>query len=480
MNENLSIRVGHEEIGRIFNLKENLDHNEAVRSQVSHYQQLGWALAGVKVLEGDPLNLDFTLPPEDWSRQFTALSLEGVQINLGVLTGGPSKLLVLEVNKGEGALDLEQLGDWRAECVAAVGESREQHYFALPPEAPVPPSHFLAPQILIYGEGGLVLVPPSLEPQAREPWRWITPPWESPPRNPKPAVWKFLKQQIPSLQLAPEVLTWAEIYRAISPYGLVLKALLVPAPSTAAYYQGILQAALGVGQRDPKVLLGLLWHAPHGGARYQPEKFEELEALVAAALRPLPVKAEPAAGLPEKADLNLLVQQLAEESAAAQATIEAAPARFDQSVSGQFFQLLAGLGEKVISESCRYEALLAGLGSKKAELDGLLAEWQQSAPTPLPLTSDLNAGETSGGEAGPIEFEWAAALNHQALQKQQLLEFQQAANDFLVNNPDLASDRDKIRLVLFCLRNYISINPECARLSFREKLERAGHMARGF
>ena len=71
-------------------------------------------------------------------------------------------------------------------------------------------------------------------------------------------------------------------------------------------------------------------------------------------------------------------------------------------------------------------------------------------------------------------------MNQQTQQRQHLQEVQAAANEFLANNPDLATDRDKIRLVLFCLRNYVSINPECARLPFREKLEKAAKMARGF
>ena len=201
--DELSVRIGQDEIGRIFNLKDNLDHNETVRSHVSRYQRLGWVLAGVKVQGGAALDLDFKLPSEAWSRQLDALSLEAVQVNLGVRTGKPSKLLVLEVNKGEGALSLDQLGDWRAECIAVAGNSREQHYYALPPGGPIPPSCFQAPQVLIYGEGGLVLIPPSLEPPAPEPWSWLQPPWEAPPQYPKPAVWQYLKEYIPALEGTP-------------------------------------------------------------------------------------------------------------------------------------------------------------------------------------------------------------------------------------------------------------------------------------
>lgn len=491
MSDDISIRIGQAEIGRIINLKENLDHNEVVRDHVTRYQKLGWVLAGVKVQGGAALDLDFSLSPDSWSRQFTALSMEGVQVNLGVRTGKPSKLLVLEVNKGEGALSLEQLGEWRAACVAAVGDSREQHYYKLPPESPVPPSFFLAPQVLIYGEGGLVLLPPSLEPEAHEPWRWLQPPWDSPPQEPTPAVWQFLKQHIPALLADPGLPGWTEIYRTVSPYGLILRALLVPAGSSESYYRGILREALAVGLRDPEFLLGLLWHAPHGEARHQPERLDDLRHLVAAALEPVPVVPGTDPLLPQPVGAGGVANFFQIESVAvaprkgravARAPKKAgpaAPAKFDQSVSGQFFQLLAGLGEKVISESCRYEAALSGLGDQAEELESLLAQWQHSAASPMGQPSDAHPGG-GAGEPGPIEFEWASVINQQAQQKQQLLEFQAAANDFLAQNPDLAADRDKIRLVLFCLRNYISINPECARLPFREKLEMAGKMARGF
>ena len=52
--------------------------------------------------------------------------------------------------------------------------------------------------------------------------------------------------------------------------------------------------------------------------------------------------------------------------------------------------------------------------------------------------------------------------------------------DFLSKNPDLAEDRSKVQMVLFSLKNYVSINPDYAGLSFREKLEKAGQMARSF
>src|SRR5665647_2432940 len=126
-----------------------------------------WFLVGIKSAEGAPLELDRSQPVELWARQLSEMGADQGQINIGIRTGKASNLLVLEVNKGEGALSLDQWGDWRSDCVAEMGGCREQHYYALPLEAQAPPSFFLAPQVLIYGEGGLLLAPPSLEPQSR-------------------------------------------------------------------------------------------------------------------------------------------------------------------------------------------------------------------------------------------------------------------------------------------------------------------------
>ena len=167
-SKDFPVRVGQEEIGRILNLKENLDLKDLLVTYIPYYQQLGWVLVGMKSPEGTPLELDFSQPEELWSQQLSDPDANETQINLGIRTGRASNLLVLEVNKGEGALSLDQCGEWRANCIAEMGGFREQHYFALPPEVQTPPSFFLAPQVLIYGEGGLVLAPPSLEPQARE------------------------------------------------------------------------------------------------------------------------------------------------------------------------------------------------------------------------------------------------------------------------------------------------------------------------
>ena len=456
------VRVGQEEIGRILNLKENLDLKELLVTYAPHYQQLGWVLVGMKSPEGTPLEIDLSQPAELWSQQLSDLGADQAQITVGIRTGKASNLLVLEVNQGEGALSLDQWGEWRADCVAEMGGCREQHYYALPSEAQTPPSYFLAPQVLIYGEGGLVLVPPSLEPQAREPWRWLRPPWESPPQPPQPAVWQFLKEYIPAAMVKPEVPTWKEIYRLIAVHGSMLKALLVPPASQDAYYQGILTTALGLGLKDPALLLGLLWHAPHGEARHNPDKGDYFQKLIAQARGrqeggasgpALPARLEGRAGpdIPATdpgtaSPATQLTPDVLEMFAGPGPTDPglheqegASAPRFAQSVSGQFFQLLAGLGEKVIMESCRYETMLTGLRHKAGEIDNLVSQWEQHFVSPTPTPPE--AGPIPSGNT--VEFGWDAIIGQNSNKKQQLQEIQTAAADFLNQNPDLAGDRQQ-------------------------------------
>jgi hypothetical protein len=497
--KDISVRVGEEEIGRILNLKESLDLKELLLTYAPHYQQLGWVLVGIKSPEGTPLEFDLSQPTEAWSQELSNLGVDIGQINIAVRTGKFSNLLVLEVNKGEGALSLDQWGDWRAECIAEVGGCREQHYYTLPAGAQTPPSFFLAPQVLIYGEGGLVLVPPSVEPQAREPWRWLQPPWEKPPRPPKPAVWRFLKEYIPAAMVKPQMPSWPEIYQLIAPHSSMLKALLVPPASQSEYYQGIVKAAVGVDLKDPGLLLGLLWHAPLGEARHDPDKWDYFQELVAQALgrqeggasvpgppampkkksRPdktAPVSDPNTPAIQPSIDLMGLLPCPAPTNPGLQDHEEASTPRFDQSISGQFFQLLAGLGEKVIMESCRYEAMLAGLQGQSGEIDNLLSQWEQhfAGASPLP------AEERQKISGSTVEFGWDTVISQNAIRNQKIQEIQTIANEFLKQNPDLANDRHKVQMVIFCLRNYISLNPEFAGLPFREKLDRAGIMARGF
>ena len=496
-SKDFNVRIGQDEIGHILDRKENLDHHGQLWEYMSRYQALGWDIALI-TSQGADLGLDLQQPQEVWWKQLTDLGLEGVQVNLAVRTGCNSRLLVLEVNKGGGTLSLDLLGDWRAQCVAELGNCREQHYYYLPPDTPAPPSHFLAREVMIYSEGALVLAPPSIEPEGREPWRWLTSPWENPPQAPKPAVWQFLREQAsPGAPRTQEMPGWEEIFRAIAPFGGLFKVMMAPPVDLDKYYRDIIQAAGVLGVGDPQSLLGLLWHAPHGDARTNPDRWQYLQNLLAGdnlkrtgapAVPGLwagaawggpgpepPALAGPTASLEQILGVGELTRQLLGEAEA-----ETSQPKFEKSVSGQFFQLLAVLGDKVIGESCRNEALQSGLATPATELERLVTEIEQCGAPPVAGTGDPKPSRPPGGRGAAVP-PWMASVAPQSRQKTgKLQEVKAMVQDFLSENPDLAEDRSKVKMVLFCLKNYVSINPDCASLSFREKLEKAGQMARTF
>lgn len=282
----MSYSVREEEVCQILSLKEKLDYSEVLVRYAAKYLQLGWDLVAVN-LNGEPaLDLDFRQSRKLWAEKLTHLGLEGVQVNLGVRAGAPSRLLVLEVHRQKSAPPFNQRGEWCSGCVAEVGREREQHYYVLPKGWQAPASFFLeAFQIMVFGEGGVVLAPPSLEPQARSTLKWLRPPWESPPTRPSPGLCKFIRAHAPVLPRSPlnpepEVLPWEAVYPVISSHPEVLKALLAPAASSDSYYRQLLKAAKTAGLQDPQTLLGLLWHAPFGNSSSRPRRPEALLSLI--------------------------------------------------------------------------------------------------------------------------------------------------------------------------------------------------------
>lgn len=282
----MSASIREEEVCQILSLKEKLEYSEALVRYAAKYLRLGWELVAVN-LNGEPaLDLDFAQSQKLWAEKLTHLGLEGVQVNLGVRAGAPSRLLVLEVHRQKSAPPFNQRGEWCSGCVAEVGQEREQHYYVLPKGWQPPASFFLeAFQIMIFGEGGVVLAPPSLEPQARSTLRWLRPPWESPPTRPSPGLCKFIRAHAPVLPRSPlnpepEVLPWEAVYPVISSHPEVLKALLAPAASSESYYRQLLKAAKSAGLQDPQTLLGLLWHAPFGNSSGRPRRPEDLLSLI--------------------------------------------------------------------------------------------------------------------------------------------------------------------------------------------------------
>jgi hypothetical protein len=280
------VRIGRGEIDSILGPQSSLDHQEMVWRYARVYQKLGWVLVPLRAQDGSDLKGELGENPEFWSKQGRVAGLQGTKINLGVRTGRKSRLLVLEVAKGQGEAVLDRYGRWRAECIAALGDGREQHFYAWNPLPLLESvSCWVTPEWSWFGEGQIVPAPPSFDPAVQESWRWLCPPWEKRPRSPSQLLCNFLRQQVIGEPEAPAAvnLSWQEIYCLVSPHETLLKALFATTPSMEDYYHDLLRTAGRVGIKAPEVLLALLWHAPLGDARQHPARWDYLQKLVAAA-----------------------------------------------------------------------------------------------------------------------------------------------------------------------------------------------------
>lgn len=278
------VKIHPEEIERLLNLKSQVDHKETLWRYAEKYQKLGWVLQAFNPEDGTDLEVDSGEDPENWFSRLWETGLSGPKINLEVHAGKQSGLMVLEVSKGPGESILDQYGGWRAECTATLGADREQHFYAWDPLPLFDSVSYLStPEISWFGEGQVVTLPPSVDTESQETWRWVSPPWERPLQCPSQPLIRFLQQHLSrETQSRPEVsLSWQEVYCLVSPFETLLQTLSASYASMWNYYQGILDAAVAVGLKSPEVLLSLLWHAPRGKARQQPETWGFLQKLVA-------------------------------------------------------------------------------------------------------------------------------------------------------------------------------------------------------
>jgi hypothetical protein len=276
-------KVQEEEFCRILDLRKSLQFSDMLIKHLSHYRSLGWQLAVVNSQSRAQQWLNFQEPQEAWSEKLIELSLDGVEVNVGVQTGSASRLLILEVAKQGRSLPFRR-EDWSANCVAEAGVLFEQHYYKLPEGWQPPPSFVVEPfEVKVFGEGDLVLAPPSLEPRTQANWRWLNPPWDSALRPLPPILRKIIKVAAPdpaAVLPAPKIPSWEEIYPEIAPHPLVMQTLMSPATSPESYYQNLLEAALAEGLNEPQLLLALMWHAPLGNVQERPGGWEYLQQLL--------------------------------------------------------------------------------------------------------------------------------------------------------------------------------------------------------
>jgi hypothetical protein len=286
---NICGKIQEEEFCRILDLRKNLQVSDVLIQYMSHYLNLGWHLAAVNSQNRVNQLLDFQEPKQSWSEKLIELSLDGIELNVGVRAGSASGLLVIEVQK-QGRVFPFRRGDWSSQCVAEAGAQLEQHYYELPEGWQLPASFSLEPfEVTVFGEGSLVMAPPSLEPRTQANWRWLKPPWDSAPSQPPPVLRKIIEVTAPAPNACrPVIPAWEKIYPAIAAHPTVLQALMNPAPSPESYYRHLLAAAAAIGLQEPDLLLGLLWHAPLGDARERPQGWKYLQQFLEPAAAPDP------------------------------------------------------------------------------------------------------------------------------------------------------------------------------------------------
>ena len=282
-----SIKVESQELDRIIQARKNLDDVKSLAVYAARYMELGWSPVALEAYTGADLQVDFSQPQATCLWGLMDKALQDTRIGLAIRLDAKNPLLVLKVRPAL-VQSLDRLGNWRSSCVALLGDVWEQHFLVLPPTWSFPTEQIIgageAP-LAVMGPGQLVAVPPSFDPAVQETWHWLSPPWVQPPGEPSAELLILLEGcgilvKKKSLALAADLPSWKEIYPLISHSDKLLHALLAPEESSERYYQKVLQEAVQAGFRNPRFLQGLLWHAPHGDLRQDPEGWLKLTSWV--------------------------------------------------------------------------------------------------------------------------------------------------------------------------------------------------------
>jgi hypothetical protein len=468
----------------------DLEYQSSFVASAIRCRDIGWRLAAVDARELVDLAVDFEEPAEDWLQQcLDAGSLLG-RVNLGVHTGSASGLVILEVCNGEGKSALDHYGSWRSPCQARMN-GREQHYYTLPAGVMPPPTRFLmASRVMLFGEGGLAPLPPSLDVQSLNAWRWVNPPWEYLPPELPPGLRNFLKQLIgpsPEPETEGDVLAWEEVFGRITSHEPLLNALLAPYPSLEAYYDDLLKIALASGLHDQKLLLGLLWHAPQGDAHENPGRGPLLRRMVL----------EVGAGAVTSA------QSLSPPLTRTQNTENGV-----QMNSNSYEVILEEL-KKLMQKASELEVVVQ-------DRERLTATEKTPAPMALQGPPSLPAGHAAQADSSlnlkcqnlfTVVNDFMVKGEHKFVpqgQHDEVFDDRDVWQDHysklppalqatpspamvdgtigncLQQHPDLMQDPAKLQMVQYCFKNYVNIDPDLSDLSLSERWERASQMAREF
>jgi hypothetical protein len=275
------VRMGSQELDQIFQARQNLDDVTELARYATLYKNLGWSPVAWDADTGVRLHVDFQQPQAVWLNLLMDLALKKTRVSLGIRLEPDSRLLVLLVEPAFGKEFLDALGDWRSACSAQAANSWESHFLALPQTwrfSDDPPGADEDAPLSVIGPGGVAPVPPATTPDSLDPWRWVQPPWEQPPRHPAPGLLLLLEETgyISRRSPAAGLPAWEELYPVVCGSHDLQQAVLTPVATRELYYRTIIYEALQAGFRDPRMILGLLWHAPHGETWHGPEAQQRL------------------------------------------------------------------------------------------------------------------------------------------------------------------------------------------------------------
>lgn len=192
-----SSKVSSLELHRIIEASNNLNAVTRLAQYAVHYKNLGWCPVVLDAHTGIDQKLDFGQPQSSWLNLLMDLALRKTRICLATRLEPDFSLFVLKVNAAFGKSFLSDLGDWRSPCVARAGDIWEHHFLLLPPDWYFSPDHYDADTdapLSVIGTGGVVAVPPSVDPACHETWRWLQPPWENSPWYPLPRLLLLLEE----------------------------------------------------------------------------------------------------------------------------------------------------------------------------------------------------------------------------------------------------------------------------------------------
>ncbi len=202
-----SAKVSSLELHSIIEASKNLNAVTTLAQYAAHYKNLGWCPVVLDADTGTDRKLDFGQPQSTWLNLLMDLALRKTRICLAVRLKPDLSLFVLKVNAAFGKTFLDDLGDWRSPCVARAGDIWEHHFLLLPPDWCLSSGHFDdekdAP-LSVIGTGGVVAVPPSVDPSCHETWRWLQPPWEHSPWYPIKRLLLLLEEAGFIARLSPE------------------------------------------------------------------------------------------------------------------------------------------------------------------------------------------------------------------------------------------------------------------------------------